>query len=567
MKQKRLQRKATPTRVVVLRRLRKIFSQITSTTTQVAVTCFALVVHAGQPVIGTTQLPTGGVVTSGQVSITSSTNANSATMQINQTSQQAIVNWNTFNVGANAQVNIQQPNAQSAILNKVLDSNTSKIYGEIKSNGQVFISNPNGVYFSPTASVEVGGLVATTQTISDADFLAGNMNFTRGGSTGKVVNKGNLKATLGGYIALLAPEVINDGVVVAKMGSAVLASGDAITLNFNKAGSLLGVVTTQSTVNTLIENKKAVIAPGGLIILSAAAAQTIQSSVVKVSGSLIATSMVSEGGKIVLQGSDVSVASTSKIKADGNTGGGAVSINATQTVAIQPGATISASSTGNGNGGTVAITAGNALSVGGNISAQGGAQSGNGGSVQMTTNGSLAIDGGLVVNAQAPNKTGTTGSWTLNAPTLNIGATTANAISAALNTTSVNVNAAAQYCAAGCTQGSIGQLQLLAGSSVQKTSGANTALNFYSDSAMDILGSVSNLSSADLTISLKSPAQVLVGAQASVSATQITASAQQIDVLGMLFGTNNGNSSNSGNSGSGNIPLVNLFGRGASSRL
>ena len=558
MKQIRRLKTTTPVRVVVLRRFRRIISKLTSTTTKVAVTCVSLVVHAGQPVIGITQLPTGAVVSAGQVSISSTTNANSASMQILQSTPQAVVNWNTFNVGANAQVNIQQPNAQSAILNKVSDSNPSKIYGEIKSNGQVYISNANGVYFSPSSSVEVGGLVATTQTISDADFLAGNLTFNRGSSSAKVVNKGSLKANLGGYIALLAPEVINEGFVIAKMGSVAMASGDAITLNFNKNGSLLGVVTTQSSINTLVENKKAIIAPGGLIILSAAAAQSIQSSVVKVSGSLIATSMVSEGGKIILQGSDVSVASTAKIMANGSAAGGSISVNAAQTLNIQPGAALSASAISSGNGGTVVLSAGNSLNVGGNISAQGGAVAGNGGSVQMTSNGTLSIDSALTVNAGAPNKTGSSGSWTINVPTLNIGSATAAAISSALNTTNVNLNASTRYCEVSCTQPNLGRIELAQDAAIIKNSGPSTSLNLYADNVIDLLGSVTNLASSDLALTLKAPTQVLVGSQASLTATQITASAAQIDILGMLFGTNSG--SNNGNGESGNIPLVNLFG-------
>ena len=389
MIQRKLQRKAAPIRVVVLRRLRKIIAKVTSTSTQVAITCVSLVVHAAQPVVpvSNNQLPSGAVVANGQVSITSSSTANSANMQIIQTTPQAIINWSSFNVGANAKVNIQEPNAQSAILNRVGDANPTKIYGQITSNGQVFISNANGVYFSPTASVEVGGLVATTQAISDADFLSGKATFTRNDATGKVINKGTLKASLGGYIALLAPEVVNEGVVIAKMGAAVMASGDQITLNFNKAGSLLGVVTSESTIKTLIDNKNAVIAPGGLIILSAGAAQTLQSAVVKVSGSLIASSMKSEGGKIILHGSDITTTSTSKINANGSTGGGSVSISGSQSVTIEPGTSINASSTSTGNGGAVSISSGAHLLVAGTITAQGGLVGGNGGHVQMTTNG------------------------------------------------------------------------------------------------------------------------------------------------------------------------------------
>ncbi len=150
----------------------------------------------GLPVAPTpTQLPTGGKVVGGQAGIAQS----GATLNINQSSQRAAIDWSTFNVGRAAQVNFNQPGASSVTLNRVLDSNPSQIFGHINANGQVFLSNPNGVYFSPTASVDVGALVATTHSISLADFMAGKTSFERNGTTASVVNEGELKAALGGY--------------------------------------------------------------------------------------------------------------------------------------------------------------------------------------------------------------------------------------------------------------------------------------------------------------------------------------------------------------------------------
>ena len=76
-------------------------------------------------------------------------------------------------------------------------------------NGQVFLVNPSGVLFGRTAQVDVGGLVATSLNISDSNFLAGRYTFASSGAAGPVINEGTLRATDGGYIALLAPEVRN----------------------------------------------------------------------------------------------------------------------------------------------------------------------------------------------------------------------------------------------------------------------------------------------------------------------------------------------------------------------
>ena len=271
------------------------------------------------------QLPQGGVVTRGNANIVSSTSGNSALMSVNQSSQRAVIDWSSFNVGSQAKVQFNQPSANAVALNNILGNNASQIYGQISANGQVFLSNPNGVYFSPTAQVNVGGLVATTGKANADEFMAGKASFNRNGATGSVVNEGQLNVALGGYIALLAPEVRNQGVVIAQAGTVALASGEAITLNFNKAGTgLAGITTTPQAIAALVENRSAVLAEGGQIILSAHALASLQGSVVKNSGQLSATSLSTQGGKIVLMGDSIELTGTSQIQASGATGGGTV---------------------------------------------------------------------------------------------------------------------------------------------------------------------------------------------------------------------------------------------------
>ena len=172
---------------------------------------------AGQPVPSMNQLPTGGVVAQGKASLSQTSTAQAAALTVQQSSQRAVINWDTFNLGSAATVNFAQPNAQAVTLNRVNDANPSQIYGKITAPGQVFLSNPSGLYFSPTSQVDVGSFTATTHSISDDNFMAGNYRFERNKATGKVVNEGVMKSGLAGYIALLAPEVQNSGVVVAKV--------------------------------------------------------------------------------------------------------------------------------------------------------------------------------------------------------------------------------------------------------------------------------------------------------------------------------------------------------------
>ncbi|MCC7595843.1 filamentous hemagglutinin N-terminal domain-containing protein, partial [Janthinobacterium sp. FW305-129] len=314
------------------------------------------------------QLPTGGQVTGGTLSI----GQTGAQMTINQASQRGAIDWQTFNVGAQAQVSFQQPNSAAVTLNRVQDSQASQIFGRITANGQVFLSNPNGVYFSPTASVSVGGLVATTHTMNTADFMAGSSTFTRNGATGAVVNDGSLQAGLGGYIAMLAPQVRNNGIVIAQAGTVAMAAGEQIALQFADSRTLAGVLVSPSAIAALVENGAAVHAPGGLIIMSAQAANQLQGGVVRNSGALEATGLAARGGKIVLDSSGL-VDNGGSLDVSGSQGGA---------IAIAGDRMLNAGSLRADGGGAIASTLANGLveTASATVSAQEG--------------GSIAIDGG-----------------------------------------------------------------------------------------------------------------------------------------------------------------------------
>ncbi len=271
----------------------------------------------------------------------------------------------------------------------MLDSNPSQIFGHLIATGQVFLTNPNGVYFAPGASVSVGGLVATTHSLSNSDFMAGSNTFTRNGATGAVVNDGNLTAALGGYIALLAPEVRNNGIIVAQLGTVALAAGESYNLKIDSNNSLINLRVDPATIAALVENGNAVHAPGGLIILSAQAANRLQGGVVNNRGTLEATGLVDNGGVIRLSASD-SISHSGIIKVD-------------------------AAKNSSGNGGTVSLIAdlSNASSnttVAGSISARGGTLGGNGGFVE-TSGERVHIASNTTVDTGAPQ--GLTGSWLL----------------------------------------------------------------------------------------------------------------------------------------------------------
>jgi filamentous hemagglutinin family protein len=274
-------------------------------------------------------LPTGGQVSAGQASISQS----GANMVIQQVGDRASINWQTFNVGQDAHVQFNQPGAGSVTLNRVMSADPSQIFGRITANGQVILTNPSGIYFGRGARVDVGGLVATTHGISDADFMAGKSRYERNGSTAGVVNEGELKAALGGYIALLAPEVRNQGAIIAQMGSVALAAGEAIDLHFDSNNRLTSIRVEPAQIQTLVENRHAIEAPGGLIILSAQSLDRLIGGVVRNSGRIEANGLRQQGGRIILSASH-KVENTGTIAANARQGATAADSGPAGTIEI-----------------------------------------------------------------------------------------------------------------------------------------------------------------------------------------------------------------------------------------
>ena len=446
------------------------------------------------------QLPTGGQVAAGTVNISQTQTAAAASMLVQQSSNRAIVNWQSFNVGANAKVNITQPSSSSVLLNRVLDSNPSQIFGQVNANGQVFLTNPNGVYFAPGSSVDVGSFTASTNSITDSDFLAGKYNFNRNGATGSILNEGTLSAGLAGYIALLAPEVRNQGVVLAQVGgTVVMASGESYQLQFNSNNRLTNVLATPSTINTLIENGNAVQAPGGLIILSAQAASSLLGGVVKNSGSISATGLENDGGTIRLSASNkIELTSTSRISSD-------------------------AAPNSAGNGGRIDIIAdlNNATStaqVEGTILAKGGELGGDGGLIE-TSAAKLKIADSVRVSTLAAR--GQAGEWLLDPTDFNISATGGDITGAALTTNlaSGNVTITSTSGASG-TAGNINVLDAVSWSSNTLTLNSGYNINVGSTSATGSLtvtgsGSLNLNPSASTVTGWTSGGAVLMGMAAS----------------------------------------------------
>jgi len=240
-------------------------------------------------------LPTGGNIVSGSGRISQTSNS----MIVTQTTAKMAADWQTFNIGSGSSVKFVQPSASSIALNRVLGSDVSLIQGNLSSNGQLFLINPNGVLFSPTAQVNVGGVVASTLNISNANFMEGNFNFS-GNSSNSITNQGNINATNGGSISLIAAKINNNGTLTANEGNVLLGSGSEVTLDF---GDTIKLQVSQGAIDALIQNGGAIKADGGLVYLTAHAAGELSSTVINHTGVIEAQTLVrGKTGKIMLMG-------------------------------------------------------------------------------------------------------------------------------------------------------------------------------------------------------------------------------------------------------------------------
>jgi trimeric autotransporter adhesin len=305
--------------------------------------------------------------------------------QIDQATLRAIYQG-SMTMGSNAHLHLQHAiHGSSGIgLFKDVSGSLSQIFGRITSNGQVFISNPNGVLFGSTARVEVGGLFATSLSITDGDFMSGRYSWFNAGSAGGVTNQGEI-ITPTGYTVLAGPQVRNDGLIVARTGTVTLAAGDRVTLDMVGDG-LISVSVDQAALNASAVNAGVIEADGGTVTLTARSANALLDTVVNAGGVIRANSLIERNGEIVLDGGGAGLVNVAgRLEAGSATvSGAAVTLNGTVTTGP----------------GSQTITTPGALT----IEAGAGGDAGlfhNGSGEQRITAGSLVMRGGTGTDSRA----------------------------------------------------------------------------------------------------------------------------------------------------------------------
>ena len=406
-------------------------------------------------------LPTGGVVASGSASISQTSSA----MTVNQTTSSAILNWQSFSIGAANSVRFNQPSASSIALNRVIGNSASEILGSLSANGKVMLVNQNGILMGAGAQVDTGGFLASTLNIKDSDFLAGRYIFdianNTGGTAGNIINNGRIN-TPSGYAVLIAPQVTNNGFIAARAGTVAIGAGNKVSLDMVGDG-LISLKVDQAALNAAIVNTGTLQANGGTVLLKASSANALFDTVINSTGIIRADSIANVNGRIILDGGStgitevtgeitarglnagetggsisvlgdkVGLLGSGKLDASGDAGGGTVLLGGNwqgsgiertaSRIIVASNASIDVSATNNGNGGTAVVWSDGRTDMGGSVKATGGANGGNGGNVE--TSGKVALDLKGRVDIAAPNGTG--GQWLLDPNDINITTATTNA--------------------------------------------------------------------------------------------------------------------------------------------
>ncbi len=293
-------------------------------------------------------------------------------LHVNQATDRTVINWDSFNIGTDARVQFFQPNTSSLAVNRVVNAGISptQILGELQANGRVMVLDRNGVLFGPSSHIDVGGIVASSADVLNAQVMAGApvldlFNF----GTGSVENYGMITAADSGLVAFVAPTVKNAGVIQANLGKVILAAGNETATVDLYGDGLVSLAYTDKNDNLLSENTGMITAESGKVLMSTAQAKDIVDAVVNLDGVVNATSASLVNGQIVLSAKKVNIAQTANVAAQstqvnaknvdlGATIGGAVSGSAETVTVLSDNAKINQAISIVSNNGTVFVAPG-----------------------------------------------------------------------------------------------------------------------------------------------------------------------------------------------------------------
>ena len=194
-----------------------------------------------------TQTPTGGQVMSGNVNIPGRPDIENNTMNIVQQTQNSVIKWDDFSIGADATVNFIREGHNDfngfTSFNYVNGGNVSEIYGQLNAlGGNIFVANPAGVQIGSSAQINVGSLYVTNKSFSDAEL--------RNMQSKAAIESALARKTEAGTAQLMSLGSITSATSVTFDGSRIVLDTDRLFTS--ESGG--GVGETQMDINAINKN-------------------------------------------------------------------------------------------------------------------------------------------------------------------------------------------------------------------------------------------------------------------------------------------------------------------------
>jgi len=301
---------------------------------------------------------------------------------IKQTTQQALLSWQTLNVGKETTLKFDQSaggqnTAKWIAFNKINDPTTSptQILGSIKADGQVYIINPNGIIFGGSSQVNARNLTVSSLPINDnlisrgllnnpdAQFLFSGLDLPAGtngtpafvavkpasGKFGDVIVLAGATLTspsdstkTGGRITLVGANVRNDGTISTPDGQTILASGLQVGFDGHSSAdpSLRGLDVFVGAVTDPTAGLYTGTTTQAGLIEAARGAITIAGRDIRQNGVLVSTTSVALNGRVDIQANYNAISNRATANARGALflfkDTGAVSFGPSSLIRIQP---------------------------------------------------------------------------------------------------------------------------------------------------------------------------------------------------------------------------------------
>lgn len=376
-------------------------------------------------------LPTGEKVLGGGIAI----HRQDAKMIVQQAQMRGAIEWKDFSVGKKNTVEFKQPSAEAITLNRVVGSKLSEIYGQIKANGKVILTNPNGFVFHEGSLVDVHSFVVSTKDVMNPhDFLNGAPLLFKNTQLkdGKIILQAGASFTLkeAGLGCFISPFFQNYGMVLGQKSDVMILGAKAVSLDFY-GDHLTGFHLSEGEEKVQIENSGVIDVGAGRVLVQAKTAEKLIESSINMAGDVRASSLQEKGGKITLDadggtvtvsgklggastsvhalGKEITVEKNATIDVSGPQGGG-IYLGAhpknnpdqkqiSDVLTVQDGAVLKAEGIQK-DGGEIRLYADKNLTVAGDLSVA--SQQGNGGTIELSTHTGKMDFSRMKMNLSAP---------------------------------------------------------------------------------------------------------------------------------------------------------------------